>query len=32
LKNPCENTKIIEPPTTAIATNKRVAITSATAL
>jgi len=32
LKNPCENTKIILPPTTAIATSKSVAITGATAL
>jgi hypothetical protein len=32
LKNPCENTKIILPPTTAIATSKSVAMTGATAL
>ena len=32
LKNPCENTKTILPPTTAIATKRSVAITGATAL
>ena len=32
LKNSCENTKTILPPTTAIATKRSVAITGATAL
>ena len=32
LKNPCENTKMILPPTTAIATKRSVAMIGATAL